>query len=318
MKFFFVYVLCAVSLIFSAQDSLFPSERKIYMPFRERVLMTSAWKQVKESASQEKKDHLLYLFAQIPCSDQDYYSRRKEIAAAIFAGASVPQVQKQLQMLPCQSLLPSVVLKDDIHLAHLLLVRGADVNELDLKEERAIYHAKTVNMAMLLIKHKALDNLQEVEKFCIFQRIMFSDYDPSLVKLYKLHGFDPSVWFNNGILLRILVHNPNQDITKKAEFIFEKMCSEQILMMIGGVRAGSSRTIFNDIESRQQKTSADVNVQLKKLYDFLSSHIECPICLEHMSVKSYARTVCGHLFHARCLQVWQKQWGDCPMCRKIL
>lgn len=327
MKFFFVYVLCAMSSVFSAQDAVFTSERKIYMPFRERALMTPAWLKIKAIASQEKLDNLLYEFARIPCPDQDYYSRRKEIAAAIFAGATVPQVQTQLQTLSCQSLLPSVVLKDDIPLVHLLLVRGADVHELDLKGERAIYHAKTVNMALLLIKHKALDDLPEVEKFRIFQRIMLHDYDSSLIKLYKLHGFDPALWPNNGMLLRSLVHHPHQDITKKAELIFEKMCPKQILTMINGARAGFSKTIFDEIEARQQRASSQGSAQLAKLYDFLTIYVnECPICLEHMNIASYAKTSCGHLFHAKCLQVWQGQCVmeqkdrkvSCPICRKVM
>jgi hypothetical protein len=49
---------------------------------------------------------------------------------------------------------------------------------------------------------------------------------------------------------------------------------------------------------------------------------ECPICLEKFfNIKNSWITLCGHIFHKKCLYKWEyktKCNGTCPMCRKYM
>ena len=45
---------------------------------------------------------------------------------------------------------------------------------------------------------------------------------------------------------------------------------------------------------------------------------ECPICLLEIRSNHERRTVCGHIFHAVCLERWLSQNPSCPLCRAHL
>ncbi|XP_060662882.1 E3 ubiquitin-protein ligase RNF13-like [Drosophila nasuta] len=45
--------------------------------------------------------------------------------------------------------------------------------------------------------------------------------------------------------------------------------------------------------------------------------VRCGICLEHYTATDIVLAAkCGHLVHGTCLNEWQKQSRDCPICRK--
>lgn len=45
----------------------------------------------------------------------------------------------------------------------------------------------------------------------------------------------------------------------------------------------------------------------------------CPVCLLEIGALSVVRrTVCGHVFHAVCLDHWGEKQMNCPLCRTSL
>lgn len=330
MKFLFVCSLFFLSIIFGAAHDVF-EKSKICMPFQQNLLMDQTWMHVKHHAPQKKKNQLLYEFARIACADDEYANRRNEIAAAIFAGAHILSVQDRLKD-SAACLLPPIVLKGDVPLVYLLLSNDADVHELDLKGERAIYCAQTAAMALLLIKYHALNGLNEAEKFSIFQRVMWPHYDPALITLYKKKGFDPGMWDNSGVLLLCLVRNPEQDIVKKAMLLLRDMSDMAIQKMISYTRMG--KALAGEIEQKKEKVEKQ---EVKKRLQLLSTYLfdECPICYDQLCIQICKVTACGHIFHQQCLQNWMQQclvdWqercknglkkelrNECPVCREIV
>ena len=43
--------------------------------------------------------------------------------------------------------------------------------------------------------------------------------------------------------------------------------------------------------------------------------MECPICYECLEGVAVSTTVCGHVFHAACLDTWLERATTCPSCR---
>ena len=44
----------------------------------------------------------------------------------------------------------------------------------------------------------------------------------------------------------------------------------------------------------------------------------CSICTDRLASQVTMRTSCGHAFHRTCLAQWQREGGDCPLCRAPL
>lgn len=47
---------------------------------------------------------------------------------------------------------------------------------------------------------------------------------------------------------------------------------------------------------------------------FPSAHFLCSICLDETDMSEIESTVCGHVFHRRCLRDWWTRRYSCPMC----
>ena len=47
---------------------------------------------------------------------------------------------------------------------------------------------------------------------------------------------------------------------------------------------------------------------------FPSAHFVCSICLDETDMSEIESTICGHVFHRRCLQDWWERRYTCPMC----
>lgn len=46
--------------------------------------------------------------------------------------------------------------------------------------------------------------------------------------------------------------------------------------------------------------------------------MECAICLNSIrKTRSTLQLRCGHIFHGRCFETWNKTNGTCPLCRRI-
>lgn len=50
----------------------------------------------------------------------------------------------------------------------------------------------------------------------------------------------------------------------------------------------------------------------------LKSIGKCVICLNDIYKKNLTKTLCNHLFHKDCLDIWSKSNNKCPLCRKII
>ncbi|KAG0467669.1 hypothetical protein HPP92_018657 [Vanilla planifolia] len=49
-----------------------------------------------------------------------------------------------------------------------------------------------------------------------------------------------------------------------------------------------------------------------------ASREECPICLESFNLGDICKVLplCGHVYHARCVDFWLTRSAVCPLCRK--
>ena len=46
--------------------------------------------------------------------------------------------------------------------------------------------------------------------------------------------------------------------------------------------------------------------------------MECSICLNQIKhTRSTTQLRCGHCFHGKCIETWDKLNGTCPICRRI-
>ena len=54
--------------------------------------------------------------------------------------------------------------------------------------------------------------------------------------------------------------------------------------------------------------------------DFLAAARQCVICLHELGGNDHATTtlVCGHVFHAACVDEWLRQEFRCPVCRCVV
>uniref|UniRef100_A0A453EC72 RING-type domain-containing protein n=1 Tax=Aegilops tauschii subsp. strangulata TaxID=200361 RepID=A0A453EC72_AEGTS len=59
--------------------------------------------------------------------------------------------------------------------------------------------------------------------------------------------------------------------------------------------------------------------QVLKLVEAPSDGQGCPICFgQEDGTTAWKETVCGHIFHGRCVERWLEMKGSCPMCRRQL
>ncbi|KAF7023958.1 hypothetical protein CFC21_036380 [Triticum aestivum] len=66
---------------------------------------------------------------------------------------------------------------------------------------------------------------------------------------------------------------------------------------------------------REESSTATVDEVLKPM-EAPSDGEGCPICLDQEgATTAWKETVCGHIFHERCVERWLQAKGSCPMCR---
>lgn len=341
MQILLILILCTTLKIFSADDYHWS---KGYPELTENTVMNDYWQAIRSSPSQIQKNQALIKVLKMPGGDPIYPKQRKEIAAAMFAGADVRTVQE----LSSDSeltfrLLPDITLKQDISLLKLLFALNKDayVYEEDGSGEPPIFYAKTVAVAQLLIEHGALTYLNRQEKHRLFERAMQDDRHYGLITLYKAYGLDPMAHNEyNWTLLMQLTRQPYQDTIRKAELLFDgKISHQQIYALIATKERRSGRTVLDIIEEKRKYSSYSTHSILDAFRDFLlqkqqcpdkqeSNNIsdeqnsapvapipECPICLDPLAIKDCTKTSCDHIFHNDCLHTWTQDHHNCPLCR---
>ncbi|KAM3347835.1 hypothetical protein ACQJBY_021634 [Aegilops geniculata] len=69
---------------------------------------------------------------------------------------------------------------------------------------------------------------------------------------------------------------------------------------------------------REESSTASVDEVLKPVEAPWDGE-GCPICLDQEgATTAWKETVCGHIFHGRCVKRWLQAKGSCPMCRRQL
>ena len=54
--------------------------------------------------------------------------------------------------------------------------------------------------------------------------------------------------------------------------------------------------------------------------EIFSDNVLCSICLENLEAEniSITETICNHIFHDQCLNIWLNNHNTCPCCRMQL
>jgi hypothetical protein len=127
-----------------------------------------------------------------------------------------------------------------------------------------------------------------------------SECKPNIIDLYRLRdGTEFTLVFDFSLepkALELLGHIAAN--SKKGE--------RTVLM------AGSGQeTIFNTLPK-------DMRVDVREFVTILPlpGSLECPVCLEGLA-DDFMTTACGHIFHKKCMENWEKAGGrDCPYCKQ--
>lgn len=282
-----------------------------YSPLTYDEVMTPDWKKL-ESASQLQKDRALMNAISLPNA---YSIKRASIAAAIYTGANVAQVQLHTSSGAACKLMPLAAMMQDLPLLELLLKNGADIDERTDNNFPPIYFAQTPDIAQPLIAKGAIDALTEYERQELLFRSLRTDFDPELIKLYKQYYPNAdrpdliicdSVY--NTALMRLVIHT-DQNMVKKAEALFDNLSLKQIRFYITTTNY-YRENVFDLIAVEQDRSNTRPRKKLQDLERFLVNKLHedtCSICFDQLNTKTCAH-IMGHKLHATCLS-WAGQNG---------
>ncbi len=299
MKIVWIVIICMHLPILSADYSQLTYDQ----------IMTPDWLKL-ASESQYQKDRAL---KNAICMPNPYPEKRKYIAAAIYAGASVPIVQLRTSSGASFKLMPLAAMMQDLPLIKLLLKNGADVDERMDNNFPAIYFARTCDTAKPLIDKGALDILTENEQKELLLRTLGTDFDAGLIKLYQQHysnsDYPQSIMrdcVHNTPLMRLVMH-ANQNMVKKAEALLDSLTPKQIYFYITTINY-FCENVFNLIAIEKEKRNARGIQNLQDLEQFLVDKLHestCAICFDPLDTRTCAYTN-GHKLHATCAS-WAKR-----------
>ena len=84
-----------------------------------------------------------------------------------------------------------------------------------------------------------------------------------------------------------------------------------------GVDMLQSLEVFVEEIEEDSGVSNHLQSFIKKLYKDTKEKVECRVCLEVVDGKELKTGKCGHNFHEKCYEMWEKQGNTkCPLCRK--
>lgn len=298
MKIVWTLIICIHLPILSAEYSRLTYDE----------VMTPDWLKL-SSESQYQKDRALKNAISMP---NPYSKKRKYIAAAIYAGASVPIVQLRTSSGATFKLMPLATMMQDLPLIELLLENGADVDERMDNNFPAIYFAQTPRTAKPLIDKSALDILTQNEQRGLLLQALHTDFDPELIKLYQQHCPNADCPYSimrdcvhNTLLMRLVMH-ANQNMVKKAEALFDNLSLKQIYLHITAINY-FYEDVFDLIAIEKEKRRAGIQ-NLQDLEHFLINKLHegtCAVCFDPLDTRTctYAN---GHKLHATCAS-WAKR-----------
>lgn len=270
-------------------------------------VMTDQWEKL-ASKSQHIKDRALMNAISMP---NPYSDQRKHIAAAIYAGASVPTVQLKTSTDAPLKLLPHAVLMQDIPLIRLLLAHDADINERGFADLPAIYFATTPAVAQELINKDAWQMLSPEEKNELLFHAMRSSFSADLINLFKKHDLNIMLIDRRGWTpLMHLAARPEQDTIAKAQALLKGLSRKQIVQFINFKAHNCGKNVFDIITTTQKMCSGHKRQELARLRLFLEQKLHqdaCSICFDPLDNRTCS-VVNGHTLHATCL-AWARQNG---------
>lgn len=277
-----------------------------------------------EKASQKEKDSTLFKIILPAMQHYPYLEIRKNIAAAVWAGANLQHVQNKVK------LFPFLIEKNDISLVSFLIAHNASADETGFFDNPLIFSAKTVAMAKLLIDANKYeqDDLQKLRgnysKKTLLHKVMIDDYEPELIPFYRSYGISPLMnnKHQNSPLMELVYHNKQNAVIKKAALLLTRLTPAQKVALIW-TEGQDCKIIFDIIPKNKQCHALKIFLRktVKKAVRQIEYPEECTICLEQLNQKSNTLylTPCCHLFHEECVDPWiQKGSSTCPCCRKDL
>lgn len=260
------------------------------------------------NASQEEKDYVLIVAADVPGASKSYRTRRRNMFAAVAAGG------RASELLPDNGLVQQAALMEDHILVDWLLRKGnANVHELDCSHETPIMRTHTIATAQVLINYGALEDSKT--RKALPGRVMWSDMDPLLTDIYRQeHKLD--FWQPDDRPLDVLPWWSDQWIVAKAAFLFKGLDQVTAQHYLADRMWSDQKTIFERIAEKIKGASRFTKIkQLTALQHFLTKVKEsgmptCKLCEQPFDSKPVVVKNCEHVYHADCLQ----NHTTCPEC----
>lgn len=328
MSIVFLSIFCIIPSAWSAQHIYLQVSKSLlshraslhdeWSALDKDTVMTSYFRTM-ENATQEEKEKELHQILAMRGGNKIYAKQRKKIAALVYMGTNLVEVQRNQYYLGLK-LLPDVTRKQDLPLITLLLEHGADIDQKDNCGIPAIFYAQKVAIAQLLIDYGAFNNLEPQQKQILLANVMRDSREADLITLYKKHGCNDLMGcdeFNWTPLMRLATW-PQKQMIKKAKLLLKDLYPEQITHLLRA-KNEHNQTVFHTIEAIKKISPPEKKRSLTAYYDYLVKKLignePCSICLEPLK-QNLILTDCTHIFHQACLSQCNKR--ECPLCRSNL